>query len=198
MLQTLISSKNRAKVLTFFLTHPDERFYYTELLRRLDITPSALQNELARFTKAGLLETKREANARFYWVNKDFPLYPELKSIVLKTSGLADELKQELSNIGEINFAFIYGSFAKNTEDIKSDIDLMIIGNPNLDTLTEVISRAEENLSREINSTTFETKEWSERIKKKDSFVTDVLNNAKLFLVGNEDGLRRITKQKNN
>jgi len=192
MLSTLLSSKNRAKILAFFLTHPGERFYYSELVKRLKITSSAIQNELARFRKVGLLETKREANIRYYWINKNFPLYPELKNIVLKTSGLADELKKELSNIGEIKFAFIYGSVAKNTEDIKSDIDLMIIGNPNLDTLTQIVSKAEENLSREINYTIFEVQEWKQRIKKKDSFVTNVVKNPKIFLIGDESGLRRI------
>ncbi len=192
MLSILINSKSRVKLLTFFLTHPEEKFYYTELFKRLQIPHSALQKELKRLHDAGLLKTSKEANLRYYWVNKNFSIYPELKNIILKTVGISDVLKNKLTEIGNIQMAFIYGSVAKNIEDAKSDIDLMIIGNPNLDILNEITSEAEKTLQRVINYTVFAPKEWGERIKKKESFVNDVLKNKKIFLIGAEDELRRL------
>src|SRR3990172_13265712 len=116
MLSTLITSKTRVKVLTLFLTHPEERFYYKNLIDRLGVSSTVLRSELKRFEAAGLLKSTREANIRFYWLNKDFMLYPELKSIVFKTIGLADPIKEALEKIGNVKAAFIYGSVAKNLE----------------------------------------------------------------------------------
>lgn len=192
MLYTFMPSKTRIKLLTLFLNHPDERFYYTDLYKRLNIVHSALQKELKKLVDVGLLETEKEANVRYYWVNKKFPIYEELKSIILKTVGLADVLHEKLAEIGYVDFAFIYGSVAKNLETARSDIDLMIIGDPDLDTLNDVVSAAEKVLRRDVNYTVFGPEEWKERVQKKDSFVMDVIRNNKIFIIGGEDELRRI------
>ena len=192
MLSTLITSKTRVKVLTLFLTHPDERFYYKNLIDRLGVSSTVLRGELKRFEAAGLLKSTREANIRFYWLNKDFMLYPELKSIVFKTIGLADPIKEALEKIGNVKAAFIYGSVAKNLEDVRSDIDLMVIGDVDTDELHKAVNKAEKMLTREINYTVFDSKDWKERIKKKSSFAMDVLKSPKIFLIGGEDDLRRL------
>ena len=193
MLSTLITSKTRVKVLTLFLTHPDERFYYKNLIDRLGVSSTVLRGELKRFEAAGLLKSTREANIRFYRLNKDFMLYPELKSIIFKTVGLADFLRDSLQKIGNIEAAFVYGSVAKNVEDVKSDIDLMVIGDTDMDKFHDALSKAEETLGREINPTVFDPAEWRKRISKKESFVKDVLKNPKIFLIGDEDVLRRLS-----
>ena len=192
MLSTLITSKTRVKVLTLFLTHPGERFYYKNLIDRLGVPSTVLRSELKRFEAAGLLKSTREANIRFYWLNKDFMLYPELKSIVFKTIGLADPIKEALEKIGNVKAAFIYGSVAKNLEDVRSDIDLMVIGDADTDELHKAVNKAEKMLTREINYTVFDSKDWKERIKKKSSFAMDVLKSPKIFLIGGEDDLRRL------
>lgn len=192
MLSYLITSKTRRDILTFFITHPDQRFYHFDLSKRLSLPSSAVHTELKKLAEIGFLKSEREANIRFYWLNKDFVLYPELKSLVFKTVGLAEEIKNDLQKIGAIEVAFIYGSVAKNLEDARSDIDLMIIGDPNEDALAEAISKAESSLSREINYTVFDPDDWRKRVKKKEAFVTDVLKNKKIFLIGGEDELRRI------
>ncbi|MBS3909197.1 MAG: nucleotidyltransferase domain-containing protein [Actinobacteria bacterium] len=194
MLSTLITSKTRVKLLTLFLTHPDARFYFKNLIERLGVPPSALQTELKKFELIGLLKSEREGNIKFYWVDKSFPLYPELKGIIFKTVGLADRLKEALDKIGHIDVAFIYGSVAKNLEDAKSDIDLMVIGDPDMDALSDVVTAAEHELIREVNYTVFDPKEWKERVAKNNSFVMDVLKNNKIFLIGGEDELRRIAQ----
>src|SRR3989304_10599740 len=193
MLSTLITSKTRVKVLTLFLTHPDERFYYKDLIDRLGVSSTVLRGELKRFEAAGLLKSTREANIRFYRLNKDFMLYPELKSIIFKTAGLADFLRDSLQKIGNIEAAFVYGSVAKNVEDVKSDIDLMVMGGTDMEKFHDALSRAEETLGREINPTVFDPAEWRKRISKKESFVKDVLKNPKIFLIGDEDVLRRLS-----
>jgi len=192
MLNKLITSQAKIKLLTLFLTHPDERFYYTEINKRLGIHHALLQRELKLFVDMGFLFTTKEANIRYYWVNKNFSIYEELKSIIFKTVGLADHLRDAISKLGNVETAFIYGSVAKNLEDVKSDIDVMVIGDPDMDALNEAINAAERDLGREVNYTVFTPEEWKERVAKKNSFVMDVLNNKKIFLIGGEDELRRI------
>lgn len=84
MLSTLITSKARVEIITWFFTHPSERFYYRQLIDILNASKQSVQNELARLEGTGMLSSQKEGNIRFYWVNKDFILYQEIKSMILK------------------------------------------------------------------------------------------------------------------
>lgn len=190
MLSAFITSKNRQKLLALFLTHPDERFYLKQLRRDLSIASSRLlQDELAKLEAVGFLASVREANTRFYQVNKAFPLYAELKSMIVKTIGLADFLRESLAELGEIRAAFIYGSVAKDRERARSDIDLMVIAEVGMDRLHAVIQRAEDALAREINTSVFDFADWQKQLAAKKAFVRDVAGGPKIFLIGGEDDL---------
>ncbi len=190
MLSTLITSKSRVEILTWFLTHPGERFHYLQLDKLLKSSRPSIQKELKRLEDARIILSVKEANVRFYWINQDHPLYPELKSIVFKTAGLADYLKDSLTDIGDVETALIYGSVARNVEDVTSDVDLLVIGDVDMDALHEAIETAEASISREINPTVFTRKEWDARVRIGQAFVTDILANDKIILMGDEDGLR--------
>lgn len=190
MLSTLITSKSRVELLTWFLAHPGERFHYTQLSKILDASRSSVQRELKRLEDAGILLSQKEANVRFYRINQGHLLYPELKSIVFKTVGIADFLRGSLSEIGDIRAAFIYGSVAKNREDARSDIDLMIIGDVDQEGLHEAVSAAEAELGREVNYSVFDSEDWKRQLAARKAFVTDVTAGPKIFLVGDEDALR--------
>jgi predicted nucleotidyltransferase len=174
-----------------FITHPDERFYLKQLTRDLGLSSSQLQKELAKLREIGFLTSSRESNTRYYQANKAFPLFPELKSMIYKTAGLADFLRETLEDIGPIDVALIYGSVAKNVEDMRSDVDLLVIGDVDLDALHDAIGSAEKSIEREINPTVFSRKDWNARIRKKQAFATDILAGPKIVLIGDEDELRR-------
>jgi DNA-binding transcriptional ArsR family regulator len=190
MLSTLITSKSRVEILTWFVAHPGERFHYLQLSKLLRASRPSIQRELKRLEDAGLLLSQKEANIRFYRINQEHPLYPEIKSIVFKTVGLADFLRESLEKIGPIEVALIYGSVAKNVEDVRSDIDLLVIGDVDVDALFEAVSKAEEAIRREINVTSYTRKDWRERTKEKRAFQSDILENPKIMLIGGEDELR--------
>lgn len=193
MLSTLITSKTRRRLIILFLTHPEQKYYQTQLIRDFEFPSSLVQSELKKLTEAGILTSEKEANIRYFQVNKSFPIYNELKSIIYKTVALADPLKDALEKIGDIQIAFIYGSVAKNTENMGSDIDLMVIGHPSMDELSEAVTKAERGLSREINFTVFEPKDWKKNLKEKKGFATTVYKDKKIFLMGTEDELRKIS-----
>lgn len=190
MLEKLFSSRVRVKLLTVFLTNPDARFYIRELERVLEESPYAIQRELRRLESIGLLVAEPEANLRYYAVNKQFPIYPELKNIILKTSGLGDVLREGLAELGTIEAAFIYGSVAAGDEDGLSDIDLMILGKVDLMGLSSAISQLEGTIGREINYVVYERQEFEQKLREGDSFFTNVDSGPKIILIGREDELR--------
>lgn len=118
------------------------------------------------------------------------PIYNELTNIILKTEGVAKLLQEKLSEIGEVKNAFIYGSFASKEAGINSDVDLFIVGRVNEKQLIMLIKKLEKKLSREINYVLFEPREFRERIKNKDPFVSNVLKEPKIMLVGNLNEFR--------
>ncbi len=191
MLSTLITSKARLALVMLFVTHPDERFYQKQLIRDLGLSSSLVQLELRKLEGIGLLASSRESNTRYFQVNRDFPIYPELKSIIFKTVGLADFLLESLDEIGEIEVALIYGSVAKNVEDMRSDVDLLVIGDVDLDALNESVDAAERAIGREINPTAYSREEWADRVRIGQAFATDILSGPWIMLIGDEDELRR-------
>jgi predicted nucleotidyltransferase len=190
MLSLLVTSAARRKLLVRFMTHPGERFYLTQLIRDLEITSSAAQKELARLTKSGLLLTEREGNLRFYSVNTAHPMYSELKSIVYKTEGLGSVLTEGLRQVADTAVALIYGSVARGTEDAASDVDLLVIGDVEPAALDAVLLHAERLLDRDVNATVLTVAEWRDRVERRQAFALDVLSGPKIFLIGDEDGLR--------
>ena len=191
MMETLFiaKSKIRQDLLALFFTNPSKSYYLRELQRMLGYSAGSIRRELLRFQKDNLFTTQKVGNLLFYRLNTTHPLFEELKSIVSKTVGVEGSLRKELSSIKAIETAFIYGSFASNRETAGSDIDLMIIGNPNISFLNQKIARLEEKLTREINITTYFPEEYQNKKKAGSGFIMDLLNNPKVLLVGTEDAL---------
>lgn len=190
MLSALITSAARRSLLTLFLTHPGQRFYQSQIIRDTGLSSSLVQKELRRLADVGLLVSEREGNTRFFRVNTGFPLYSELKSIIYKTEGLGDVLRQSLGDVGEVKAALVYGSVAKNTEDGGSDVDVLVVGDVAPEALHGALVGAEGELGREVNATVFTVAEWHTRVTRRQAFATDVLAGQKIFLIGGEDDLR--------
>ncbi|MFH1753790.1 MAG: nucleotidyltransferase domain-containing protein [Candidatus Omnitrophota bacterium] len=182
-------SKIRRDLLALFFANQDKKFYLRELQRILGHSAGSIRRELLRFQEDNLFLTQRAGNLLYYSLNTKHPLFNELKSIVSKTVGVEGLLKKELSSIKNIDYAFIYGSFASGKEKLVSDIDLMIIGEPEDSPLYEKISQLEKKLEREINPSVYSTKEYKAKRKNKEGFITDLLSNPKIMLIGNEDDL---------
>ena len=160
-------SKNRAALLRLFLTNPDQSFYIQEIGRILGKKPGIFQRTLNNMEKEGILVSEYKANARYFKTNKNYPLYKELKSIIFKTVGVWGGLKEALKKIGCIDFSFIYGSYAKAKENYLSDIDLVVIGNPNEDLLIKKLDKLEDTLNREINYKLYSLKDFKKEINEK-------------------------------
>jgi predicted nucleotidyltransferase len=184
-------SRTQQRVLGLLFGQPARSFYATELIGLAGIGSGAVQRELARLSHSGLVTVSAIGNQKHYQANPASPLFNELRGIAQKTVGLADPLRDALRTLtSDIRAAFVYGSIAKEQDTATSDIDVMLISN----TLTygDVYSKLEatsERLGRSINPTILTTKELSKRVANDSAFVTRVLSQPKIWLIGGEDDL---------
>ncbi len=186
----LLTSRTRGRLLTIFLTHPTEEYYLRELVRRAGLSLRAVQHELARLERIEIVQSRRQGQHKYYRANERHPLFADLKRIIYKTTGLGDTLREALEPLKGIETAFVYGSVAKGDERPASDVDLLLIGEPDADHLHEGIRKAEGTLGREVSYVTMSTSEWRERRASQDPFVAEVTRSSKIFLIGDERTLR--------
>ena len=191
MLETLYISKSKIRqdLLTLFFTNPSQRYYLRELQRQIGYSAGSIRRELLKFQKDDLFNTQMVGNLLYYSLNTKHPLFQELKMIVSKTVGMEGRLRSTLSSIHGIKVAFIYGSYAGRKEKGSSDIDLMIIGNPDTSLLNEKIAELEKRLKREINPTLYSLEEYRRKKSAKSGFIMELLKNPKIMVVGKEDDL---------
>jgi predicted nucleotidyltransferase len=190
-MKRLFGSRLRSKVLGWFFTHVDERFFVRQLKSLLNEDPTNLSRELSRLESLNILVSEREGRQKYFRVNKGSPFFEEMKGLILKTTGVAGVIKTTLERISGIKYAFVYGSFAKNQEKTESDVDLIVIGKANLDEIEDGLSKAEGQLGRTINLTFYSIREFREKIELKDSFIRTVLTNRKIMLIGEENEIKR-------
>lgn len=189
-ISNIFKSKVRKALFRLYFTNPENEYYLRELERILGIPVAVIRKELTRLKKDGIFISRKKANLVFYSINKSYPLFEELKSIISKTIGVTASLQDVLKNIKGAEIAFIYGSFAKNSERPTSDIDICIIGDINENTLIREVKKIEGALKREINYTLYTLSEFLSKKRKKDTFIMNLLENPKIMLIGEKNDLR--------
>lgn len=184
-------TQTQQRVLSLLFGQPHRGFTVSELIASTAAGSGAVQRELAKLANSGLLTVQRIGNQKHYRANPAAPIHDELIGIVQKTVGLAEPLREALAPLaGQIAAAFVYGSIAKGSDTASSDIDVMIVS----DTLgyADVIGALHpyyERLGREINPTVYSRAELRKRIKTGNAFVTRVLEQPKIWLIGDKDAL---------
>lgn len=189
MREAILFSKTIRNLLAVFVTNPQDRFYLRQLCVLIKSSPHPVQLALKKLEKAGILNSEREANIKFYFLNKASPIYSEIKGIILKTEAVGAVLRTGLKDLRNIKCAFIYGSVAKDRERTGSDIDICIIGEVDLSVLSKLTTKLEEKIKREISVVTFSPKEWEKAISERKAFAIDILKNKKIVLMGDLDEL---------
>jgi predicted nucleotidyltransferase len=192
MLQKLFSSRVRVEILSTFFMNPERELYLREVARLTGEDYKNVSMELRNLKEIGLLSSRNEGNLKYFGLNKEFVIYEELKSIFMKTRGAVGILREAVLNKRDIDYVFVYGSFATGEERTESDIDLMVIGKISLEEVLTLIRGPEEKLSREINVSVYDLQEIRKRVKDHDSFIMEVLGGLKIMLIGDENELRRI------
>lgn len=189
--EKIFGSRIRAKILGWFFMHSDESFFVRQLANILKEDSTNISRELSNLEEVRILLSARHGNLKYFQANKNCPFFDELKGLVLKTVGVIGKLKSALEKIPNIEYAFIYGSYAKGKEKENSDVDLMTIGDVDLDRLDLLINDLEKEINRSINYVAYDHDEFLTKKKAKDGFIMDVIKDKKIMLVGDEHSLKK-------
>lgn len=161
-------------ILGLFYSNPDKEYYFREIAKILDKKPGIFQRDLNNLEAREVLRSYFRGKQRYFELNKDYPLYKELKNIIFKTTGAEGKLKDLVNKFSGIEKALLFGSFVKGETDELSDIDLLVVGSPNMEEFSQKIRDLEKKLDREINYIVLSPSEYEGKLNKKDPFLIGV------------------------
>jgi len=192
----LLFPKARVELFKHLLLPPTPQLHLRELARLSSLAVGTIQREVKILLSAGVIQERRDGNRLYFEADKSNPIFQELQSMTLKTTGASEVIRKAVGLIQGIDFSFIYGSFADGTADHASDIDLMVIGKCGLRKLSSPLREASEKINREINPTVYTANHFKERFKKGDAFLTQVFESEKLWISGNSNEFETMAKQR--
>ncbi len=185
----------KRKILALFFLNPDQEYYFTEVVRLTGTRQGVIQRELKSLTEAEILTSEKRGRQTFYAVNRKHPIFRDLRNIIFKTYGVIGKIREALEPLrGQINIAFVFGSFARGEEVSSSDLDLFAVGNLQLKDLVSALSDVEQAIGREINPTLFSAAEFRKKWSQRNHFIRSMAKTEKEFIVGSEDEFRRLAE----
>ncbi len=181
--------KVRQRVLAVLFGTPDRSFYANELIAIAQSGKGAVQRELAGLCDAGLITARKQGNQKHYQANAASPVFAELRGLVLKTMGLGDVLRAALAPMASaIELAFVFGSMASQQDTAQSDVDLLIVSRSlRYGELLGALDGASQTLTRTVNPTIYTPEEFERRRAQDNAFVTRVMQQPKIWLIGEEE-----------
>jgi hypothetical protein len=202
MFEQLLGSKTRFKLLQLFINHPDEYYFVRQLTRILDTQINSVRRELEHLEKIGLLrsgdrsqeklktldnqntaiDTFHQGQKKFYHLNPECFLYPELRALFLKEQVMSEkDLIRDLRKIGSMSYLVLTGVFLGIEHEVKTDI--LIVGSIDSEKLKKVIQDYERTYNKEINYTVMSNKEYQYRMNINDKFLYAISNSKKIVAI---------------
>ncbi len=192
VLDHLFISKVRIKILKYFIFNMEDEIHLRGIVREVDEEINAVRRELNRLEELGIFITKEKGNRKYFKFIQTHPLAKEIASLIIKCYGLGDEIIRKEARLGDIKFAFFTPSFIFKSMYASNSIDLVIIGKVDMIELEELVQKTQKTLKREIHYTVLTFNEFETRKKRGEQFVTNILIQDRVMLIGREDELIRI------
>lgn len=189
-------SKNRQIILGLLFGHPDQSFYLRQIVRACGGGVGAVQRELKQLARAGIVRRTTRDRLVYFQADESCPIFGELKSIVVKTSGVADVLRMALAPLaGRITASFVFGSVARAEQRRGSDIDLAVVGEVTFAEVVGALADAQQSLHREVNPVVYSREEFRSKVLGGHHFLQNILKRDKVFLIGDEHELKRLAPE---
>jgi hypothetical protein len=167
LLDALITSKTRIKLLLKFFLNSNNRDYLRGLESEFGDSSNSIRQELNKLETAGLLESNNEGNKKIFNANTKHPLFPEIKSILMKFTGLDQLITHVIDRLGDVYEVYLIGDLGRGIES--ELIDLVFVGNIDRDYLNQLISKAEKHIKKKIRYVYYSLEEIS---TKKDKIIS--------------------------
>ena len=187
----LFSSKVRVEILRLFFSHPGETIYVRRLGREIKEQINAVRRELKRLNSIGLLKKEKRANRLYYGLKKDFLFYPELLRMMGKTVGLGGVVTENFALLGRVKYAVLSIPYLMGRQSKKNEIDLLLVGRFNQETLKSIIASYEKKEDKEVNYTVMTEDEFAFRKKRRDPFIEGILLQPQVVLAGDEEEINK-------
>jgi hypothetical protein len=186
VIDSYFTSKVRIKILKHFFLNPKGAFHIREMVRITKEEVNAVRRELMRMELSGLLFSQKNGNRLNYHLNPDFLLYSEFRSIIHKEFGLGHEIIKHKKQLGKVITAVLSNTFINLEPSTASDLDLLIVGDPDTTVLEAIIENAQDQLDREIFFTVMSEKEFENAKRRRDPFVYSLMVLPKVTLIGSD------------
>jgi len=183
-LKDLMISKTRVKLIELFFQNPDELRYVREITRLIKEEINAVRRELDKMLGYGLLKSEQRGNRMYYNLNTRYPFYSELQQMVAKTTGLGLKITKNRRKLGTVEYAMLSGKFVEGKKPKQGEVDLLVVGDIVLPELQALITVEQEKIGREINYAVFNSEEFTFRKNRRDPFIMDILNAARVMIIG--------------
>src|SRR5437588_10867732 len=192
-LADLLFERTRGAILALLYGHAGQSFYTRQIARQTDASVGAVQRELENLSKVGLIVRSSVGSQVFYQANREAPIFREMQALVNKTIGIFSALQSALHPLAKrVLVAFVYGSVAREQETAQSEGELMVVGKARLDEVLSRLSPVEKSIGRPINPTVYSVAEFKSKIAGGNHFLNAVVKGQKVFLVGDDDELRKV------
>ena len=172
MLKRLFTSNTRIKLLTVFLMNLEEEFFIRELTRKLNEQINSIRRELENLKKMGLLKSRTKNRKKYFYVNKDFILIDELKSIIVKVLSSKETLTKDVQKMGEVKVLALSGLFIGKPT---TTVDMLIVGNVDRMKLADYLGSHMRN-KRAVKFTIMSEEDYQYRVECKDHFINEIIN----------------------
>lgn len=185
------------RILALLLLRPEQSFYVREIARLTGVPAGSLHRELKLLAESGLLLREPAGNQVLYRANRECPVFTELAGFFRKTSGLAEVLRDALAPLADaIDLAFVFGSVAQGKEQITSDVDVFVVGSASFAEVVKALARTHEHLGREVNPVVMPRSDFVKKQRKGERFVTRVIEEPKLFLLGTANDIGKLAEDR--
>jgi hypothetical protein len=191
MLQDLIVSRVRIKILSLFFLNPDKIYHLREIQRQTGEAMNAIRREMQYLHSKGFAAAEHRGNRKYYRMRKDNPLYYDLLELINKTQGLGKAFLDNRNKLGKVRFVVFSGRFVRGLPHNSNEVDILLVGHVVLPEIMQFVKKEEARRGYEINYTVMSDEEFSFRKKRRDPFVFNILAASRVMIIGDEEELVR-------
>ncbi len=187
ILDYLFVSKVRIKSLKYFYFHQDAPIHLRAASRELDEEINAVRREFLRLVEIKMLRVEVRGNRKYFSLNLEFPFHEELHTILIKSFGIGKDIIKHQAKLGKVTFAVLTSHYLNGYKMDPQDIDLVLVGEINMNIINDIVHKAEIYLKREVNYTILGASEFNLRKKRKDQFISKLIMDTRVVLIGSRE-----------
>jgi predicted nucleotidyltransferase len=176
-------SRIRRHILVLLVDEPTRRLHLRAIARTVGTSAGTAARELGHLERAGLVTRTPEGAQVYYQANAESPMLEPVREIVRKSIGAANVLRRALTGVAGIERALVFGSYARGDTRVDSDIDLLVIGTPDRDDLTDRLEVAGREIGRHVNEVVMSASELEERRARGDRFIASIEAGASIAVL---------------